>query len=65
MLVYCAANCDTAVEVQVIDLGAGAGRVACLECSGDGEWSKFAPDIVPSRMKCPDCKGSGYQLASV
>ena len=47
MLVYCAQNCETAVEVRVID------------------WSKFAPHIAPPDMKCPDCKGTGYQLVSV
>jgi hypothetical protein len=65
MLVYCAKNCDTVIETEVIDLGAGAGRIRCLECGGDGDWSKFVPDMVPIGMKCVDCKGSGYQLVSV
>jgi hypothetical protein len=65
MLVYCAKNCETIVEAEVIDLGAGAGRVRCLECGGDGDWSKFAPDMMPAGMKCLDCKGSGYQFVSV
>jgi hypothetical protein len=65
MLVYCARNCDTAVEIDVEDLGCGAGRIKCLECGGDGNWGAFAPGIVPPEMKCPDCKGTGYLLVSV
>jgi hypothetical protein len=47
MQVYCAENCETMVEAAVEDLGAGAGRVRCLECGGDGDWSKFALGMVP------------------
>jgi hypothetical protein len=65
MLVYCAKNCETIVEAEIIDLGAGAGRIRCLECGGDGDWSRFAPDMMPPGMICLDCKGSGYQLVSI
>jgi hypothetical protein len=65
MLVYCAKNCETIVEAEIIDLGAGAGRIRCLECGGDGDWSRFAPDMMPPGMMCLDCKGSGYQLVSI
>jgi hypothetical protein len=27
MLVYCAKNCETIVEAEIMDLGAGAGRI--------------------------------------
>ena len=65
MQVYCAKNCETIVEAEIIDLGAGAGRIRCLECGGDGDWSRFAPDMMPPGMICLDCKGSGYQLVSI
>jgi hypothetical protein len=65
MRVYCAKNCETIVEAEIIDLGAGAGRIRCLECGGDGDWSRFAPDMMPPGMMCLDCKGSGYQLVSI
>ena len=53
MQVYCAENCETMVEAEVEDLGAGAGRVRCLECGGDGDWSKFALGMVPPRNEMP------------
>ena len=65
MLVYCARNCDTAVEVEIADLGCGPGRIRCLECGGDGNWGKFAPEIVGGDCPCVDCKGTGYQLVSI
>ena len=46
MLVYCAWNGETAVECEVEDLGRGADRIKCLECGGDANWGKFAPEIV-------------------
>jgi hypothetical protein len=63
MMVYCALNCDTAVEIDVEDLGCGAGRITCLECGGDGKslWGEAMPGVE----MCIDCKGSGYQLVSV
>jgi hypothetical protein len=65
MLIYCALNCDTPVEDDVVDLGAGAGEIHCLECGGDGNWGKFAPEIVGIDCKCLDCKGTGRLLVSV
>jgi hypothetical protein len=60
MLVYCALNCDTAVETYVEGLGCGAGRIKCLECGGDG---KSLGEEMPGVEMCS--KGSGYQLVSV
>ncbi|WP_187435935.1 hypothetical protein [Bradyrhizobium hipponense] len=65
MTVFCANNCDTPVEPEVVDLGAGAGQIRCLECGGDGNWGKFAPEIVGPNCKCIDCKGTGAQLVSI
>ena len=62
MLVYCARNCDTAVEIKVDDLGGVAGRIKCLECGGDANWGKFAPEIAGADCPCVDCKSTGYQL---
>jgi hypothetical protein len=38
-------------------------RRAPFQASQD--WSKFARDMVPPGMMCPDCKGTGWQLVSV
>ncbi len=65
MTAYCALNCDTIIEVNVHEIGAGAGRVPCFECEGDGNWGKFAPEIVGSDGLCVDCKGTGFILISV
>jgi hypothetical protein len=66
MMLLCGAeNCDSVMEADVTDLGAGAGRIRCSECGGDGGWSNFAPGMAPPGMKCPDCKGLGYLLVSV
>lgn len=64
MVVYLAENCETAWEAEVSDLGAGAGRVICPECSGDGNWGKFAPEIVGPDCRCVDCK-AGFQMVSI
>jgi hypothetical protein len=34
-------NCETKIETEAMELGAGAGRMQCLECGGDGSWGKF------------------------
>jgi hypothetical protein len=65
MVVYCGWTRDTAVDAIVQDLGCGAGRIKCLECGGDGNWGKFAPEIVGPDAPCVDCKGTGYQLVSI
>jgi hypothetical protein len=65
MSVYCAANCDTEVACDVEDIGCGAGIIKCLECGGDGNWGKFAPEIVGPDCPCVECKGTGYRLISI
>ncbi len=65
MRIYCARNCNTAVERSVIDRGCGAGEIVCLECGGDGNWGKFAPEEVGPEFTCPDCKGKGRMLVSI
>lgn len=65
MLVFCAWNNDTAMECSVVDLGNGAGEIDCLECGGDGNWGKFAPELVGAAAECIDCKGTGRQLVSI
>lgn len=64
MLVFCAWNCDTAIECDVVDLSCGAGRIKCIECGGDGR-DKFTPEITGADLKCVDCKGTGRQLVSI
>lgn len=65
MTVYCGFLRETEVVTDVELLACGAGRIKCLECGGDGNWGKFAPEIVGPDCKCVDCKGTGYQLVSV
>lgn len=65
LVVYCAHNGNTEVEEEVRDLGCGAGEIRCLECGGDGNWGKFAPEIVGPDCTCVDCKGTGRQLVSI
>ena len=59
---------STEVEVYPIDLGCGAGQIDCLECGGDGDWTKFHPEsetLPPNSMPCVQCKGTGKQLISI
>jgi hypothetical protein len=58
---------DTEVEVDVEDLGCGAGRIVCRECGGDGDWTKFhpEPELHPEGIPCIECKGTGRALVSV
>jgi hypothetical protein len=56
-------RCPKPVGLQEIeDLGGGVGRTNCIECGGDGDWTKFHPEsgILPPRsIPCIDCKGTG------
>lgn len=65
MVVYCGFHRNTEVACEVEDLGVGAGRIVCLECGGDGDWTKFHPEPETGPHPCVDCKGTGYQLVSV
>jgi hypothetical protein len=46
---------------EVQDLGGGVGVTDCIECGGDGDWTKFYPDetLPPRSLPCVDCKGTG------
>jgi hypothetical protein len=63
MLVFAAPNSDTAVEIDVEELGCGAGRITCLECRGTGK--SLWPVEMRGITECIECKGTGYQLVSV
>jgi len=65
MSVFCAENGNTSVERKVERLDDIAGRIVCLECGGDGNWGKFAPEIVGHDFACPVCKGAGFELISI
>jgi hypothetical protein len=58
---------ETAIEAEIIDRGAGAGEIVCLECGGDGDWTKFhpEPETLAEPLKCVDCKGTGRILVSM
>ena len=63
MIAYLGWSRATEVEVEPIDLGCGAGQVACFECGGDGDWTKFVPELGPQQCVC--CKGTGRVLISI
>lgn len=43
-----------------VDISSGvAGQISCIECGGDGNWGKFAPEIVGADLDCVECKGTG------
>lgn len=47
---------------EVEDLGGGVGRTDCIECGGDGDWTKFHPEsksLPTHSIPCIDCKGTG------
>jgi len=64
MTVYCGWTRNTAVlDLEIEDLGCGAGRVPCLECQGSGVWAFMEPEI--GAQVCVACKGSGKILVSI
>ena len=67
MTVYLGFKRETEVSVMPHDLGCGAGAVTCFECGGDGDWTKFHPELHSLRepLKCVDCKGAGLVLVSI
>ena len=65
MIAFVGMDSQTPVAVDVEQLGAGAGRVRCFECSGAGTLDHFPDGYFPNGGKCPDCKGSGFVLVSV
>ena len=67
MTAYLGWKRETEVSVSPCDLGCGAGEVACFECGGDGDWTKFHPEPhkLSAPMKCVECKGTGKVLVSV
>lgn len=65
MTIYCGFKRETEVNCDVTVLACGAGEIRCLECGGDGNWGKFAPEIVGIDAPCVDCKGTGRMLVSV
>lgn len=63
MDIYCGLKRETVVQLEVTDLGCGAGRIRCLECEGSGVWAFMEPEIPA--CPCVECKGTGHQLVSV
>lgn len=50
--------------IDLVDGGlSGVGKINCLECGGDGDWTKFFPENGP--QACVDCKGTGKVWVSV
>ena len=52
---------ETEVTRDVAVLDCGAGRVVCLECRDDGDWTKYhpEPELFDGRLKCPACEPFG------
>jgi hypothetical protein len=65
MIAYLGHHRNTEVDVQVKDVGCGAGRVTCFECGGDGDWTKFHPEPELGPFPCVACKGTGQVLISI
>jgi hypothetical protein len=63
MIAYLGFKRETEVVCNPVDLGCGAGQVDCFECGGDGDWTKFFPELGP--QKCVQCKGTGKQLIGI
>lgn len=65
MIAYLGFKREMEVDVNPIDLGCGAGQVACFECEGDGDWTKYHPDPELGPFPCVVCKGTGLILISI
>jgi DnaJ-class molecular chaperone len=63
MTAFVGMDSDTPVGVEVVRVGAGAGKVRCFECDGTGV-SPLPPELYPART-CVECKGTGFVLVSV
>jgi len=65
MVAYLGHKRETEVPVQPLDLGAGAGKIMCLECEGTGDWTRFHPEPDTGPHACVACKGTGHVLVSI
>ena len=72
MIAYLGRDRSHEREIDPVDLGCGAGQVACFECGGDGDWGKFlGPEMLAEvypgvdHLDCVDCKGTGRVLVSI
>jgi hypothetical protein len=67
MTVYVGGNTRHAHRRLVEILDGVAGRTACPECGGGGDWSKFHPDpeTLTEPLQCTDCKGTGLIYVSI
>ncbi|MES1988097.1 MAG: hypothetical protein V4440_08725 [Pseudomonadota bacterium] len=48
--------------MTITDLGGGVEVIDCIECGGDGDWSKFHPEPETLNKQdglCVKCKGTG------
>lgn len=62
MTAYVGWRRETAVQVEVVDLGAGAGEVSCFECGGSGIFTGH-PEIP--ELPCIACKSTGRILIGI
>lgn len=52
----------------LVDISSGvAGEITCIECGGDGDWTKFhpEPETLTAPMRCIECKGTGRIYVSI
>lgn len=64
MVVYLGSKRETEILVDVEILACGAGRIACPECEGTGNWGPFHPEPLEWE-DCVVCKGTGKWLVAV
>ena len=65
MTVYVGLYREIEIICEVLDLGVGAGEINCIECGGDGDWTKFHPEPWTGPYPCVPCKGTGRVLVSI
>jgi DnaJ-class molecular chaperone len=65
MLAFVGFYHTTEVEINVVDLGNGAGQTTCFECGGTGDWTPYHPEPETGPYQCVQCKGTGRILISI
>lgn len=65
MMAYLGWQRSTEVECEPVDMGCGAGKVACFECEGSGNWDRYLPEPTGRPLTCVSCKGQGWLFVGI